>query len=230
MTDSRSLPDIFFELLQCTVTEVGFPLSPVLALDVNGEMTVTMLAAPCHKVFQIVTETIISDLKNREIIFGIDCNTKPDQGTKYADVVLIFWWQRERPGDYGFRFGVVNYKPLPDVLLIEPIDWNNTFWTDVMSREVNGFQDYMEKTVQRILGRSEENIPEQGIGIDWAKARALAYLDGPKPSVNKALASMLSDLMKIPDGPEVSPDQRKAALEVALSRDVAQVRTWIESF
>jgi hypothetical protein len=35
------------------------------------------------------------------------------QGTKYADVLTVFWWADERDQNYGFKFGVLNYTSGP---------------------------------------------------------------------------------------------------------------------
>ena len=59
----------------------------------------------------------------KELVASLDINTGPDQGTKYDDALIVFHWTGS-----DYKIGVINYKPE----LIEPIDWDNSYWSDRM--------------------------------------------------------------------------------------------------
>ena len=127
--------------LSLWLREDGFPNLPALVRHHDDHITMVLMAIPQKLIFQTVVQKFMSDITVKELIFGVDRFTKPGQGTKYADVLTIFWWQRERDDDHGFRFGVVNYRPPPHAI-IEPIDWNNAFWNTIMAHIVSG--DYRQ--------------------------------------------------------------------------------------
>lgn len=65
-----------------------------------------------------------------EVIYAFDVSTRSGQGTLYDDAIIIVHWVRN-PDDAEnrtLRVGVINYKT--DPLTIDPIDWENHFWTD----------------------------------------------------------------------------------------------------
>lgn len=75
--------------------------------------------------------------------------------------------------------------------------------------------------------------------VEWARARALAYLDAPRliPNVAPsalahAVSSMVSDLSKRPEyaGDPLSPMMFAMGTSLAMMGDVAGVRDWIEGF
>jgi hypothetical protein len=125
----------------------GFSRPPLLALHHDGERTMASLMVPPQMIFRVVMTKFMCDLTIKEIIFGIDHYTKPGQGTKYKDVLAVFWWQGERVNEHlGWQFGVVNYRPPPRTL-IEPIDWHNAFWNDISLKIV---EDYYHRTIRAI--------------------------------------------------------------------------------
>lgn len=93
------------------------------------------------------------DLTIKELIFGVDRYTKPGQGTKFKDVVSVFWWQGERLNEHhGWRFGVVNYRPPPHTI-IEPIDWHNTFWNGVCANIVEDYHRTMLRGIAELAAK-----------------------------------------------------------------------------
>jgi hypothetical protein len=99
----------------------------------------------------------MTDLTVCEIIFGIDRYTRPEQGTKYADVLTVFWWNGEHTKNYGFRFGIVDYVPPPDTV-IEPINWDNPFWNDIMLRIVGDTHHNMALKMERYRITNPEQV------------------------------------------------------------------------
>lgn len=76
--------------------EDGFSGPPLLALHHNGDTSMATLMIPNGLIFRTVMTQVMTDLTIKEIIFGVDRYTKPGQGTKYKDVLTVFWWQGER--------------------------------------------------------------------------------------------------------------------------------------
>ena len=131
----------------------GFEWPPLLAQHHNGEIIMASMMIPGETIFEVVMKKFMVDLTIKEIIFGIDCYTMPRQGTKYEDVLSVYWWQGERVNEhYGWKFGVVNYRPPPRTR-IEPIDWNNRFWNNVMLGVV---EDYHRRMIQTIADKAAE--------------------------------------------------------------------------
>lgn len=140
------------------IHEDGFSRPPLLALHHNGETTMASMMIPQGEIFRVVMAKFMTDLTVKEVIFGVDRYTQPGQGTKYRDVLTVFWWQGERLNeDFGWKFGVVNYRPPPRTR-IEPIDWDNEFWNDVM---LNIVQDYYHHVVRRIAEAANQPGGEQ---------------------------------------------------------------------
>lgn len=134
-------------ILQTWVDENGFPRPPLLAQHHDNTISMATLAIPQETIYRTVMEKFMTDLTVKELIFGVDRYAKPGQGTKYKDVFTVFWWQGERLEQYGFRFGVVNYRPPPHTI-VEPIDWNNTFWNDIMWKIVSSDHERMKRRIE----------------------------------------------------------------------------------
>jgi hypothetical protein len=154
-SEQHTLIKMFEECLPRLITETGFPRPPVLSLHHDGSVTMaTMLVQP-ERMFETVMKQIMTDLTVREFVFAIDRYTQPDQGTKYNDILTLFWWVGERTENFGFRFGVVNYRPCPEPL-IEPIDWHNAFWNAKLLAIVE--QDHQR--MMHAIGHVHANHPD----------------------------------------------------------------------
>jgi hypothetical protein len=151
------LVKVFEDALPQLIDEEGFPRPPLFALHHDDTLTMATMAIPGEQIFATALNKFMVDLTVKELIFCIDQFTKPDQGTKYADALIVFWWQGERIGNYGFRFGVVNYRPEPN-LIIEPIDWDNVFWNARMLRIVEHEQQSMRETIAGIREVDPEKV------------------------------------------------------------------------
>lgn len=149
------LVKIFEELLPTSIEENGFSHPPLVARHHDGTITIAIMAIPGSEILQTALDKFMCDLTVCEMIFGIDRYTQPDQGTKYADVLTVFWWAGERTENYGFRFGVVDYVPPPETV-IEPIKWDNAFWNDIMLRIVYESHQKTMRTVERYRAANPE--------------------------------------------------------------------------
>lgn len=142
------LVERFENFLPIKIEKDGFPWPPLFALHHDDTVTLAVMTIPHEQIFSYACK-MLSDLTIKELIFCVDQFTKPNQGTKYDDALIVFWWCGEYTENYGFRFGVVNYRPPPNTL-IEPIDWNNVYWNEKMLEIVA--QDYQrtERAIERI--------------------------------------------------------------------------------
>jgi hypothetical protein len=164
--------------LHLWLREDGFPRPPLLAKHHDNMITMALMALPAPSIFQAAMRKFMTDLTVKEIIFGVDRYTKPGQGTKYADVLTIFWWQGGREGNHGFRFGVVNYRPPPHTI-IEPIDWDNTFWNDIMAQIVADDLARIQQRVEAIRKAGGGDIVDAAVKLVCeAKEQAM---HGQKP-------------------------------------------------
>jgi hypothetical protein len=153
------MPDLIHQyeaMLPTFLDPDGFLRPPLLALHHNDTITMACMAIPQEMIFSTAMSQFLTDLTVKELVFGIDRYTQPGQGTKYNDVFTIFWWQGERTENMGFRFGVVNYRPLPHKI-IEPIDWNNAFWNIMLKKNITDYYD-RDRAKERIDAVRMRNI------------------------------------------------------------------------
>ena len=65
-----------------------------------------------------------------EVIYGVDMTTRPGQGTRYADALVVVHWTRDRDKKLAdlscVKVGVINYQHEPRI--VDPIDWDNSYW------------------------------------------------------------------------------------------------------
>ena len=139
-------------LLPKFIDSEGFQYPPMLALKHNGELTMVLPMVGPEQIFDTANMALIANMEYKEVVFAVDRFTKPGQGTKYDDVLTVFWWYGPHEENYGFRFGVINYKKTEPVV-IEPIDWNNVFWNDIMLKIVH---EYCENTIKRVMEELEK--------------------------------------------------------------------------
>jgi hypothetical protein len=153
------LVERYEQTLAVMIDDDGFPRPPLLALHHDETVTMATMAVPAEQIFQLASDRFIGDLTVKEVIFGVDRFTKPGQGTKYRDVLTVFHWAGEYGEDGGFRFGVVNYRPGSNKI-IEPIDWNNAFWNDIMRRIVMSNHERMISRLESIRARRPDLVEQ----------------------------------------------------------------------
>lgn len=121
MPTSEIIQD-FEKYVAAIIDERGIYPYPCYTLDREGKLGIHALAVnDSEQVLQHVTKLRMECCK--EIIFGIDMTTRPDQGTEFADVLVCGYWK------YGARkweVGVINYQHDPRI--VRPFDWDNEFW------------------------------------------------------------------------------------------------------
>ncbi len=121
----------FFEIVTLAIDEAGLHPAPGLARFPDGRSEFAMIVEP-ETAYQWFWRKIRKE-EAREVIFGLDRYTEPNQGTEFADVITVVQW-RAFPAS-GIRIGVINYKPEPRI--VRPIDWNNKFWDHKVVQELN---------------------------------------------------------------------------------------------
>jgi hypothetical protein len=95
-----------------------------------------------------------------EVIYGIDMSTRPGQGTRYADALVIAHWTSSPGKDLAdpscLRVGVINYQNEPRI--VDPIDWNNSHW-DHWVRSV--FPQYRPQFLIRTLKAASASCADE---------------------------------------------------------------------
>ncbi len=160
MTDNPedgNLVAYYEKMLPKFIDPEGFSHPPMLGLKHTGELVMAAPFVPQELMFDTAQRMLIANLEFKEVVFAVDRFTKPGQGTKYDDVLTVFWWYGPYEQNYGFRFGVINYKKTEPVI-IEPIDWNNEFWNDILLKIVN---EYCGRTVREV----QKKLAEMGYSI-----------------------------------------------------------------
>jgi hypothetical protein len=124
----RALAHEFFDWLSKTIDEDGMTMPYGLIKDSSGGLVVMAMDLEPAQVY-LAMFAKAAEAKATEAIFGLDRYTKPGQGTKYADVIAGHYFD----GDQWHPF-IIEYRPTPRI--VEPIDWNNEFWNQALSREM----------------------------------------------------------------------------------------------
>jgi len=130
MQTPEKMLEAFYDLAKSTIQSDGEYTMPcaIWRNREEGTLQVEALDLGAQGVMLHCINTIDGG-KCSAMIFGIDMASKPDQGLEFADFVLVFEWQAERPEPLRdqLRIGVINYRRGDDPV-IRPIDWDNTFW------------------------------------------------------------------------------------------------------
>lgn len=161
----------FEEYLAITIGKDGFPNEPLFALHHDDTITMAVMAIPSEQIFKYAMQNFLTDLTIKELVFGIDQYTKPGQGTKYDDVLTVVSWVGERVGNFGFRIGVVNYRPPPNTV-IEPIDWDNQYWNDVFGKIIEREHTRMMHAIDRIRKTDPDVVSKTELIVQVAAKRA----------------------------------------------------------
>ncbi len=108
--------DTFNKLISIAMDDEGVYPHQGVGLKDDG-LTIFAIAVRNSDEWKTFLQQHIGDFK--ELVCSLDISTKPDQGTKYDDALIVFHWTGS-----DYKIGVINYKPE----VIEPIDWNNPYW------------------------------------------------------------------------------------------------------
>jgi len=114
-------------MIERVIDEEGVYPHQGMARKQDGKLEVLALA--------VDVPTLIKTFWNKlgdseEVIFGLDMTTRPDQGTRYADALVLAHWRKDPSKELAdpscLRVGVINYQHEPRI--VDPIDWDNSHW------------------------------------------------------------------------------------------------------
>jgi len=124
---SKSITDVFFDMINIAIDEDGVYPHQMVTMDKEGAFQIHAMA--------VDLPTLLTHFWNKlgeseEVVVGIDMETRPNQGTKYADALVLAHWKRDPSKKLTdpecLSVGVINYQNEPRV--VEPIDWDNSHW------------------------------------------------------------------------------------------------------
>ncbi len=93
----------------------------------QNEFVINAIAGSADLVFDTVKYALAAENVS-ELIFGIDITSAPNQGLTLTDAIIVGHYVNE-----GWQFGVINYSYANyENFVVEPIDWNNTYWSNTM--------------------------------------------------------------------------------------------------
>ena len=112
--------------------EKGIYPQPLLYQDTENKLTMVTVAADGNLCAKQARETLAKgDVK--ELVFGIDRTSEPDQGLEFDDFVSVVWYVGGE-----FYTATINYVPAEDEdnQIIRDPDWDNNFWNNQMRDEL----------------------------------------------------------------------------------------------
>ena len=123
----KPLPEVYMDMINIAINEDGvYPHQMIaMAKDKSLQIHAMMVDVP----------TLVEHFWNKlgeseEVIVGIDMQTRPDQGTHYADALVITYWTRaahkKLTDPSCLQVGVINYQHEPRI--VDAIDWKNNHW------------------------------------------------------------------------------------------------------
>lgn len=123
----KPLPEVFMDMVNIAIDEDGIYPHQMVAMAKDGGLQVHAMMVDLPNLVQYFWNKLGD---SEEVIVGIDMSTRPDQGTKYADALVIAYWRRDPDKKLTdpscLKIGVVNYQNEPRI--IDPIDWDNDHW------------------------------------------------------------------------------------------------------
>lgn len=122
----KPILEVFYEICSKMIDEKGIYPHQAIFINDKDKISVCALMVPP---LAVISWALKQTETAKEIVFGLDCTTKPGQGTEFADVLVVFHWERSFP---TFQIGVVNYQNEPRI--VRPIDWENQFWITEASK------------------------------------------------------------------------------------------------
>lgn len=116
----KPILEAFYEISSKMIDENGIYPHQAIFIDSEDKISMCALVVPP----MAVINWALTQIKTaKELVFGLDCTAKPGQGTEFADVLVVFHWERSFP---TFQIGVINYQNEPRI--VRTIDWENQFW------------------------------------------------------------------------------------------------------
>lgn len=125
----KPLDEMFHGYIASSIDEKGIGFNKAVGKHEDGQVTVMALDLQGQQVIDLMKREAASG-KYVELIFGMDCFTRPGQGTTLKDVVVCGWWQRATG---GWRIGIIEYQNEPRI--VKPWCWDNEHWVTTLRRE-----------------------------------------------------------------------------------------------
>lgn len=122
----------YHDIISSSITEEGITIPHALFIGDDEKVDMMALAVPPTQAYRVFLE-FIGDKKPASAIFALDRYTKEGQGTKYRDLMAGFFYQKLEVGTATLPF-IIEYQYEPRI--VEPIDWSNAFWNDVLGKEL----------------------------------------------------------------------------------------------
>lgn len=124
----KSLPETLFELVESSIDAEGVYPQHCVFIDKDGKVNMCAMALDGEQIMDIVIKQVRSG-EAVELVVGIDMWTKEDQGTEFADVIVVCHFK-----DGDWKVGVIDYQNSPRI--VSPLRWDNRHWTTVMRRRL----------------------------------------------------------------------------------------------
>ncbi len=120
-TSGKSLADTFHDLISTAIDAEGVYPQQAIGINHGGRMTMMALDLSGEATLHLMRGEVAKGIY-QELIFGVDCYTKPGQGTTLADVIVSGWWSAAT----GWRIGIIEYQHEPRI--VKPWCWDNGHW------------------------------------------------------------------------------------------------------
>lgn len=149
---TKPLPDIYAESVANVIDERGVYPHQAMALRTDGSLRMMALDTDVHEWSRLFWNEVQGlNGQNAEVIFGLDMSTRPNQGTEFADALVLVHWTHDPDKKLAdpscFKTGVINYQHEPRI--VRPIDWNNEHWQHWM-------QSWLQSTRPPFLVRTQK--------------------------------------------------------------------------
>lgn len=127
----------YYDFCASTLDEDGFSIAHGLVVNPAGEVTILALAVEPQQAYQVMLMEITKQAA-AEAIWALDRYAKPDQGTKYNDLLAGHHYvaDRDKRMQDCFRGFTIEYRYEPRAF--EPVDYDNVFWNGVLRGELVG--------------------------------------------------------------------------------------------
>ena len=133
----RSIVDVFQAAVKSHIDEDGVYPHMCLMKQDDGITFASLALSPLEAMSFAISKKDEYD----ELIFALDRKAQPEQGTEFDDVLTCFYHKKGE----GWKYGVINYQAPPKDLIVRDIDWNNDFWNNQMSFEIENIPKRYDK-------------------------------------------------------------------------------------
>lgn len=125
------LPTLYHNHIGICIGQGGVYPHVMMVEDPQNKLGVFALDLKPEQVMKKAVDTLIKE-KPKQLMFGLDRYSKPNQGTTLGDLIGGLYWN----GD-GWRPFIIEYQDEPRI--VKPLDWDNPYWKESLKREFLGF-------------------------------------------------------------------------------------------